>query len=223
MVTATTEMEVIDTAETAAAMLQPLRLQILSQLQEPGSSTTVGKALGLPRQKVNYHIRSLEELGLVREVATRQRKGCTERLLQTRSRTFLVGPSALGPVQVVTDAQQDRFSSDYLMATAARTVREVSTLRKAADEAGKKLATLTLDTEIHFESPAQQSRFMDDLSEAIRGLARKYGKVPPGKGHTYRLTAAAHPAVPSQINTSAAPSPSRRPEPTPPSSEIQDD
>lgn len=195
MAKATAEMEVIDAPETAAAMLQPLRLEILSRLREPGSSTTVGKALGLPRQKVNYHIRSLEELGLVREVATRQRKGCTERLLQARSRSFLVGPAALGPVQVVTDARQDRFSSAYLLATAARTVREVSTLRKAADAAGKKLATLTIDADVHFESPADQARFLDDVSEAVTALAGKYGRSETSVGQTYRLTVSAHPAV----------------------------
>lgn len=197
MKTATTEMEVIDAPETAAAMLQPLRLEILSRLREPGSSTTVGKALGLPRQKVNYHIRSLEELGLVREVATRQRKGCTERLLQARSRSFLVGPGALGPVQVVTDERQDRFSSAYLLATAARTVREVSTLRRAADVAGKKLATLTIDAEVHFESPADQARFLDDVSEVVTALAAKYDRSTTTDGQTYRLTVGAHPAVPA--------------------------
>ena len=195
------EMEVIEAPETAAAMLQPLRLEILSQLREPGSSTTVGKALDLPRQKVNYHIRSLEELGLVEEVGTRQRKGCTERLLQARSRSFLVSPSALGPVQVPSDMEQDRFSSAYLLATAARTLREVSTLRKAADEAGKKLATLTIDAEVHFESPADQARFLDDLSSAVTALARKYGRSANGTGRTYRLSACAHPAVSTNATT----------------------
>ena len=108
------EMEVIEAPETAAAMLQPLRLEILSQLREPGSSTTVGKALDLPRQKVNYNIRSLEDLGLVEEVGTRQRKGCTERLLQARSRSFLVSPSALGPVQVPSDMEQGFIMADVI-------------------------------------------------------------------------------------------------------------
>ncbi len=194
----TSELEVIEAPETAAAMLQPLRLEILSRLQEPGSATTVGKSLGLPRQRVNYHMRTLEDLGLLQQVATRQRKGCTERLLQTSSRTFLVGPTALGPVQVVTDRAQDRFSSAYLIATAARTVREVSILRRVADQSGKKLATVSVDAEIHFASPAEQERFLDDLADAVSKLARKYeGPRCPG-GHTYRLTAAAHPAVPTE-------------------------
>src|SRR5262249_37713829 len=50
-------------ASTAAAALHPMRRRILAALAQPGSATTVGKLLELPRQKVNYHLRVLERAG----------------------------------------------------------------------------------------------------------------------------------------------------------------
>lgn len=192
------ELQVIDTAETASAVLQPLRLEILSHLRTPGSSTTLGRELGLPRQKVNYHVKELERRGLVEEVGTRQRKGCTERLLQSSALSFVVDPGALGPVQSSGESLRDRFSSAYLVATAARTIRDVARLRRGADRAGKKLATFTLETEIHFDTPADHQSFLNELSAAVAGLASRYQRSPDGGGRTYRLTVASHPAVPAQ-------------------------
>lgn len=195
-----TELQVIDTAETASAVLHPLRLEILSRLRRPGSSTSLGRALGLPRQKVNYHVKELERRGLLEEVGTRQRKGCTERLLQSRALSFVVDPGALGPVQTGAGSVRDRFSTAYLIATAARTIRDVARLRKGADRADKKLATFTLETEIHFDTPAAQRAFLAELSEAVAGLAARYQRSPEEGGRTYRLTVASHPAVPTEEN-----------------------
>ena len=52
----------------AASVLDPVRRRILTALQQPGSSSTVARALDLPRQRVNYHVRALEKAGLVEEV-----------------------------------------------------------------------------------------------------------------------------------------------------------
>ena len=41
--------------------------------------TTVAGQLGIPRQKVNYHLRTLESHGLVVFVEERPRRGLTER------------------------------------------------------------------------------------------------------------------------------------------------
>jgi DNA-binding transcriptional ArsR family regulator len=194
-----TELQVIDAADTASAVLHPLRLEILSQLRAPGSSTTLGHALGLSRQKVNYHVKELERRGLLEEVGTRQRKGCTERLFQSRALSYVVDPGALGPVQTAPSSSiRDRFSSAYLIATAARTIRDVARLRRGADRAGKKLATLTLETEVHFDTPVAQQAFLDELSETVAGLAAKYQRPSDEGGRTYRLTVASHPTVPNQ-------------------------
>ena len=98
--------------------------------------------MGLPRQKVNYHLRALEAHGLVRLVEQRKWGGLTERLLVATASSYVVSPAALGPVAVSPDREIDRLSASYLIALGARVVREVSDLSRQATDAGKGLATL---------------------------------------------------------------------------------
>jgi DNA-binding transcriptional ArsR family regulator len=66
--------DVIEDSERAAALLSPMRLQLVESLREPDSAAGVARKLGLPRQKVHYHLRELERAGLV-EVLEERRKG----------------------------------------------------------------------------------------------------------------------------------------------------
>lgn len=91
------DVHVIDEPDTAAVILDPLRARLLAELTVPGSATTVAAALDLPRQKVNYHLRALENVGLVRQVTSRQRRGLTERVLESSARSYVVSPAVLGP------------------------------------------------------------------------------------------------------------------------------
>ena len=59
---------VLNSTAQAATLLDPLRLEILACMREPDSAAGVARALGLPRQRVNYHVVELEKAGLL-EVA----------------------------------------------------------------------------------------------------------------------------------------------------------
>ena len=128
------DLEVIDEPAAATAALDPLRARILAVLAEPGSATTVAAAIGESRQKVNYHLRALEEHGLVQFVEERPRRGFTERVVVASARSYVVSPAALGE-SAVDPARTDRLSTRYLVAVAARMVREVAELARAADAA----------------------------------------------------------------------------------------
>jgi predicted ArsR family transcriptional regulator len=188
------DVEVIETPAAAAAALDPVRSKVLAALAEPGSATTVARALGLPRQKVNYHLRALETQGLVTMVATRARRGLTERMLQATAASYVVSPAALGEA-ASTAERTDRLSSRYLIAVAARMVREVATLARRADAAGKPLATLAIDTEIRFASAADRAAFTRDLAEAVTTLAARYHDESAAGGRWHRLVVAAHPRL----------------------------
>ena len=172
------DVEVIEAPAAAAVALDPIRSRILAVLAEPGSATTVARTLDLPRQKVNYHLRALEAQGLVTMVAVRARRGLTERMLQATAASYVVSPAALGEAAATPD-RTDRLSSRYLIALAARMVREVATLSRRADAAGKPLATLAIDTEIRFASAGDRAAFTRDLAEAVadagRALPRRVG------------------------------------------------
>jgi DNA-binding transcriptional ArsR family regulator len=186
------DVEVIEEAAVAVAALDPVRAAVLAALAEPGSATTVARLLGLPRQKVNYHLRTLEAHGLVELVEQRPRRGLTERVLRATARGYVVSPAALGR-SGADPARTDRLSTRYLIAVAARLVGEVGLLARRAEAAGRPLATLTLDTEIRFASAGAPAALTAELTDAVTSLvARYHDEAAPG-GRPHRLVVAAHP------------------------------
>lgn len=182
----------IERPDAAAVALDPLRARILALLVEPGSATTVARSLGESRQKVNYHLRTLEEHGLVELVEERPRRGLTERVVVATARSYVVSPSALGD-RVPDPNAIDRMSARYVIALAARMVREVATLLRGADRTGKRLATLASDSQIRFASAADRAAFADDLATAVNLLVARYHDESAPAGRWHRLVVAVHP------------------------------
>lgn len=155
-------------------MLEPTRLRLLNELAEPASATDLAKRTGEKRQRINYHLRELEKAGLVELVEERKKGNCVERIVQATARAYLVSPEVLGALAADPNRVQDRLSSAYLVAVCGETIREVGELRGRAERAGKKLATLTLQTEVRFASPEAMNAFAQELTQAVALLANKY-------------------------------------------------
>ena len=198
--TAIPDLGVIDTPGVAAAMLDPIRARVLSTLREPGSATTVAAAIGETRQKVNYHLRTLERLGLAQLVEDRQRRGLTERVMVASARAYVLSPEVLGD-SAVDPAGIDQLSSNYALALASRVVREVADLGRRSRAAGKPLATLAIDADIRFASAADQADFTRDLTSAIAALAARYHDEHAPNGRWHRVVALAHPRPPTHRKT----------------------
>ena len=164
----------IQSPQAAAAALDPVRARLLAELSEPASAATLAARLSLPRQKVNYHLRALESHHLVRPTSERKWGGITERLVEATASSYVVSPAAMGPAASDPGRSRDRLSAGYLIALAARVVREVSDLANRARETGKRLATLSIDTEIRFRSAAERAQFSSELTAAITQLAARY-------------------------------------------------
>src|SRR5262249_10526 len=161
---------------TAAVALVPVRCRLLSELAEPASAAALAARLGLPRQKVNYHLRTAEAHGLVKVASERQWGGLTERLLVATASSYLVSPSALGPVGTDPGRKIDRLSASYLIALSASVMRDVDDLIRRAEETGKRLATLSDDTVIRFQSAADRAAFGNELGDAINSLVSKVSR-----------------------------------------------
>src|SRR3954469_5485645 len=168
------DIQVIDDPAAATIALEPVRSRLLSELAAPASAATLAARVGLPRQKVNYHLRALETHGLVRLAHQRKWGGLTERRLVAPAASYVVAPSALGPIAADPNREVDRLSASYLIALGARVVREVGELVRRASESRKRLATLAVDTEIRFRSPTDRAAFTHELTEAIAKLVSKY-------------------------------------------------
>jgi hypothetical protein len=126
---------------------------------------------------------------------TEQRKwgGLTERLLVATASSYVVSPAALGPVASDANKRIDRLSASYLIALGARMVREVGALVRRADDEGKRLATLSIESEVRFRSAADRAAFSAELTEAIASLVSKYHDESAPHGRDHRLVVVAHP------------------------------
>ena len=186
----------IEQTDSAAALLSPVRMRILELLREPASAAAVARQLELPRQRVTYHVKALEQSGLLRNVGERRRGNFVEKLVQASARYYLIAPQALGDLGPTLDVVQDRFSSAYLVGMVAEAIRDVATLRERASEAGKKLATFSLDAEVRFTSAEDQNAFAEELSTCLTRLVKKYDHKEAEGGRSFRFFLAGYPALP---------------------------
>jgi DNA-binding transcriptional ArsR family regulator len=185
------DIAVIEDPAAAAACLDPIRGRLLAMLAAPGSASMLAARIGLPRQKVNYHLRTLEQHGLVHLVAERRKGTVTERMMQATAASYVISPAAL-PASAPDPARApDRLSARWLLAVAARLVRDVGALITGADRDRKRLATFALDGEIRFATPADRAAFATDLTTAVTTLIGRYHT---DTGRKHRLVVAVHPA-----------------------------
>jgi DNA-binding transcriptional ArsR family regulator len=189
------DVAVIEDAAAAEASLDPIRAGLLAALSEPGSATTLAGRVGLPRQKVNYHLRALERHGLVELVEERRKGNVTERVLRATASSYVISPAALAAVAPDPARAPDRLSARWLLALAARLVRDVGTLLTGADRANKRVATFALDGEVRFASAADRAAFAEELATAVTGLVGKYHDEAGTAGRRHRLVVAIHPTV----------------------------
>lgn len=164
-------------------------------LTTKASAATLSARLGIPRQKINYHLRALEDCGLVRVAEERRWGGLIERVMVASAASYVVSPAALGPAAADT-GRSSRLSASYLIALAARVVREVSDLTRRARAAGTTLATLSLDTELRFRSPADRAAFARALTDAVTALVARYHDAEAPAAGAHRVVILAHPLPP---------------------------
>ncbi len=189
------DVAVIDDPEAAEASLDPVRTRLLVELAEPGSATSLGAKLGLPRQNVNYHLRELERHGLVELVEERRKGNVTERVLRATALSYVISPAALDGAQPDPSRSPDRLSARWLIAVAAKAVRDVGELVAGAARARKRLATFAMDGEIRFASAADRAAFAEELAGAVTSLVTKYHEEGAPGGRDHRLIVAVHPSL----------------------------
>ncbi|WP_026877808.1 ArsR/SmtB family transcription factor [Jiangella gansuensis] len=189
------DVAVIEDPAAAEASLDPMRTRLLAALNEPGSATMLAARVGLPRQKVNYHLRTLERHGLVELVEERRKGNVTERVLRATAASYVISPVALAAIQPDPARSPDKLSARWLLALASRLVRDVGLLITASTKARKRVATFAVDGEVRFASAADRAAFAEELAGAVTQLVSKYHDESAPGGRTHRVVVAVHPSV----------------------------
>jgi hypothetical protein len=128
-------------------------------------------------------------------VEERRRGNMTERLMRATAASYVISPAALAAVQPDPERAPDRLSAFWMLALAARLVRDVGSLLIGARKAGKRIATFALDGEVRFASAADRSAFAEELSHTVAALVAKYHDEAAIGGRSHRIVVAIHPSV----------------------------
>ena len=94
----TSDIRILRDPETVRLIADPLRLRLLDHLrQQPRTVTELAELLDVPRTRLYYHVKLLEEHGLIAVDATREVSGITERRYRVTAYRFSVDKALLGP------------------------------------------------------------------------------------------------------------------------------
>jgi DNA-binding transcriptional ArsR family regulator len=188
-----------DRSRVGTLVEHPLRIAILRAAAEPRSATEIAAGLGLPRQRVNYHLGRLRRAGFLVPAERRRRRGLFEQRYRASAMAYVVSPEALGPVAAEADRIEDRLSAEYLVALAAQVQGDLGQVAAAASRQGKRVATLSISTEVRFTSPAQRARFARALQRALTRVVGRYAgpsttaEGGPAAGRLFRLVVGCYP------------------------------
>ena len=196
------ELATISDPRHAGLLLHPLRSRLLSLAREPMSSSELARRLGLPRQRVNYHVRALESAGFLQPAGRQRKRNMIEQRYVATARAFVLSPALLGPVGADWRDIGDPASAEYLMALTEQVRGDLGRVQEEARARGEEVATLSLKAQFRFESPGQRAEFTRAVREAIVGVIARHtnpnrlesGRV--GRGQAFRLVLAGYPVPP---------------------------
>lgn len=174
------------------ALTHPTRIALLDLLREPASAAAIARKLGQPRQRVNYHLRALHDVGLVQKVGTQRQGNFVESLYRSAARSFIVAPEVAWADPRRTDALRRDASLETLVALGARLQHDAAALLDDAAFDHQPIASAAVSAETHFAGERERAAFMREYLEATRRLVEKYGGA---EGSTYRVVLAVHPKV----------------------------
>jgi DNA-binding transcriptional ArsR family regulator len=196
------EIAVIEDPAAAAVSLDPVRARLLAELAIPASASMLADTLAMPRQKVNYHLHALERHGLVELVEQRRKGNMTERILRASAASYVISPSALGRVQPDPERARDQLSARWMLALAARMVRELGELITGAAAAGKSLPAFAMDGRVRFASVSDRAAFAEELATSVTALISKYHDEKAKDGREHRVLLAVHPTTSATVKES---------------------
>lgn len=196
MDTPDTDFRILD-AGSMSAVASQFRQELLAALVEPDSAVNLARRFDMSRQRIGYHMRELEKAGCIELVDERQQRGLKERLYQVRPIAYAFAPETSTDRRAV----QDRYSWASLLNMIAGALWDLVSLRRRADAADKRLATLAIEANLRFANPKARKEFSQNLINAIEDVVAKHHDPCAGTGRNFRLVMGAYPAPGTESST----------------------
>jgi hypothetical protein len=147
-------------------------------------------------QKIYYHVKALEKVGLVEKVKEHRVRGVVEGVYQAKARSYWLAPKLVGQIGGHR-AAQDQTSLRFLLTLAEELHDDIGHLGQQS-EAGEDVPSLGLSAHIYLPDGQRRAEFLEDVQTTFQHLARKYG-IPADDagddltGKTFRLILACYP------------------------------
>jgi DNA-binding transcriptional ArsR family regulator len=179
----------LENPEQALALLNPLRVEILRIMNEPASASEVGRQLRETPQKINYHLKSLEKVGLIQRSGSRQVKNLIEVLYQSISKNFII-PESFGWSEETVSRMKDQGALTHLITISERMRSDALQLMETSEQ-NVEIPSAAMETEVYLPDEADRQAFIHDYAEAIKLLAEKYRT--DSRNNAYRVLMAVYP------------------------------
>ncbi len=197
-------------SQASALLYHPVRMRILQALLQPDSAAGLSRRMRVPRQTLNYHVRALLRARLLHRAGRRRNRNFFEQRYVTAARGFILSPELLGSLAADPSQALDAFSAAHLLGLASLVQRELGRASQAAARAGKRLATLSLETKLRFRSAHERQQFAESLRKAVLEVVARHAAPylneagQAAEGRPFRLVLGCYP-IPSQETTHDSP------------------
>jgi DNA-binding transcriptional ArsR family regulator len=161
-------------------------------MAEQTTCNELAAKLGSTPQKVYYHVKALEQAGLVEKVAERKVRGILEGIYQARAKSYWLSPQLVGRIGGARRAR-DQASLGYLISLAEEIQEDVARLA-ASQTPNTEVPSLGVAAQIELSNASRRAEFMTEVRELFQSLAAKYGATTRGRrGEVFRLALACYP------------------------------
>jgi DNA-binding transcriptional ArsR family regulator len=161
----------IENVDQAAALLKPQRIEMLRLMDHPRTCLELSKVFGQTPQKIYYHIKALQNAGLVEQVGERRVRGTVEGSYQALARSYWLASDLVGQVGGA-DIAQDQVSLRNLLSLTEEMRDDIGHL---AQQVGREIPSLGLSLHVELGDESRRADFMADVHLMAQVLARKYG------------------------------------------------
>lgn len=187
-----TSVALLEDAHQVRALAHPLRAEMLQALHRPDTAAGVARAFGRSRQSINYHLKELERVGLVRRTGERRKGSFIEQLYQATARRFVVSSRFAADPERLASVFRDQVSLAQLSDLGERLQRDAAALVERAAREGDEIPSATVEAEVRFPDEAARTAFMSEYVDTLKSLLAKYGE---GRGSRYRVALATYPEL----------------------------
>lgn len=162
----------IKNLESAKAILNPVRLQILDLLQEPMVCADVAALLGMTQQRVNNHLKVLLREGLVEVVMETLKGHLVEKTYRSSAKSIWLSQQITKLPEKDQRTRREAKSLHNLQNLSERLQEDTGILLDRVD--AESVPSIGVVADVRFRSAEERNQFTRDYFRLMHGLLEKY-------------------------------------------------